>query len=175
MATKKQQQNTSARSVRGTLKMFGGDYCEFHPQGTGEPVQTNVVKLGESKLYDTTGKRPQRVAHLVVKGDCPDVRAELLRQVQELTKAEKSERPSLPAGEEVVVLAKGSTYRLAVDEKRREILLLQTLPLSRGSNYVGRLIEGVNRSAMSLVENSDKIRELEQLAANEQKREEVKA
>jgi hypothetical protein len=40
---------------------------------------------------------------------------------------------------------------------------------------VGRLIEGVNRSAMSLVENSDKIRELEQLAANEQKREEVKA
>ena len=99
----------------------------------------------------------------------------MLRQVQELTKAEKSERPSLPAGEEVVVLAKGSTYRLAVDEKRREILLLQTLPLSRGSNYVGRLIEGVNRSAMSLVENSDKIRELEQLAANEQKREEVKA
>ena len=164
-----------AQTVRGTLKRFEGDYLEFHPYGKGEPAQTNVVKLGKSKMYDTTGRKPQRVAYLMVDRDCPDVRAEMLRQVQELTKAEKSERPCLPAGEEVVVLAKGSTYRLAVDEKRREMLLLQTLPLSRGSNYVGRLIEGVNRSAMSLVENSDKIRELEQLAANEQKREEVKA
>lgn len=150
-----------AQTVRGTLKRFEGDYMEFHPYGKGEPAQTNVVKLGKSKMYDTTGRKPQRVAYLMVDKDCPDVRAELLRQVQELTKGEKSERPTLPKGDEVVMLAKGSTYRLAVDEQHREIVLLQTLPLTRGSNYVGRLIEGVNRAAMSLVANRDKILELE--------------
>jgi len=165
MSSKKIKEETQPvpRKIRGTLEALGGDSYKFTPQGKGEPTQQNVVTVGKSKMYETVGKTPQRVAHLIVPSDAVDVRAELFRQVDELTRNDKSENPiKVTKPEETVVLHKGEGLRLIIDEKERKFIFVQEIPLKRGTNYVGEMIAAVNRCSQTIAVNRDKVSNLEQ-------------
>lgn len=165
MATKKIKEETQPvpRKVRGVLTALGGDSFEFKPYKEGEPTQQNVVTVGKSKMYDTTGKTPQRVAHLIVPSDVTDVRAELFRQVDELTQKDKTENTTpVVKPEETVVLHKGEGMRLMIDEKERKFIFVQEIPLKRGTNYVGEMIAAVNRCSQTIAVNRSKVSTLEQ-------------
>lgn len=165
MAMKKIKEETQPvpRKVRGVLTALGGDSFEFKPYKEGESTQQNVVTVGKSKMYDTVGKTPQRVAHLIVPADTVDVRAELFRQVDELTQNDKAENPvKATKPEEMVVLHKGEGMRLMIDEKERKFIFVQEIPLKRGTNYVGEMIAAVNRCSQTIAVNRDKVSTLEQ-------------
>ena len=164
--TKKVKDETLSvpRKIRGTLEAQGGDKYVFTPYGKGEPTQTNVVTVGKSKMFDTVGRSPQRVAHLVVPVDAPDVRAEMFRQVDALTQGEKTvaevpvERPA-----EVVCIHKGKGLQLLVDEKERRLVMHFECPVRRGTNYVAELVSATQRVSQSLMLNSEILRKLERI------------
>ena len=150
------------RKIRGTLEALGGDSYKFTPQGTGESTQQNVVTVGKSKMYETVGKQPQRVAHLVVPKDVVDVRDELFRQVDELTRGDKTEAELPPRQtDDVVCLLKGRHVRLYLDTKARVVRMYHEIPLVMGTNYASELMKGMTSCNQSLAVNRDKIAPLE--------------
>ena len=158
----KEETQPVPRKIRGTLEALGKDCYKFTPQGKGESTQANVVTIGNSKTYETIGKNPQRVAHLVVPATAVDFRAELFRQVDELTRQEKQEKEAVaevPA--ESVILHKGEGMKLVLDEKGKKFLFVQELPLKRGTNYVGLMIAAVNRCSQTITANKEMISKLE--------------
>ena len=164
MTQKKTKEETQPvpRKVRGVLTALGGDSYEFKPYNEGESTQQNVVTVGRSKMYDTTGRSPQRVAHLVVPKDVADVRAELFRQVDALTQGDKSEDPAKAVRpKEVVTLHKGQGLRLMIDERQHKLIFMQEIALKRGTNYVGEMIAAVNRCSQTIVVNRDRVQTLE--------------
>lgn len=76
------------RRVRGTLTIKSDDDMEFRAERkTGLSSQQVVKKLGDSKVYDTTGERkPKRIAHLVIDKESQDPVQDFFDQLEELTK-----------------------------------------------------------------------------------------
>lgn len=150
------------RKIRGTLEALGGDSYKFTPQGTGESTQQNVVSVGKSKMYDTVGRQPQRVAHLVVPKDVVDVRDELFRQVDQLTRGDKTEAelPPRPA-DDVVCLLRGDHVKLYIDEKAHVLRMYHEIPIAFGTNYASELMRGIMSCNQSLTVNREKLAALE--------------
>ena len=163
MAKKVKEETMSVpRKIRGTLEAQGGDKYVFTPYGKGEPTQTNVVTVGKSKMFDTVGRSPQRVAHIVVPAGQTDVRAEMFRQVDALTKGEKTQAPKVAERpEEVVCIYKGEGLQLLVDEPARRLVMHFECPVRRGTNYVAELVSATQRVSQSLMLNSEMLRKLE--------------
>ena len=150
------------RKIRGTLEALGGDSYKFTPQGKGESTQQNVVSVGESKMYDTVGKKPCRMVSLKVKGDTADVRAELFRQLDELTKSDKTEAELPPRQtDDVVCLLKGRHVRMYLDAKAHMVRMYHEIPLVMGTNYASEMMKGMTSCNQSLSINRDKIATLE--------------
>ena len=164
MTTRKVKDQTQPvpRKIRGTLEALGGDSYKFTPQGKGESTQQNVVSVGESKMYDTVGKKPCRMVSLKVKGDTADVRAELFRQLDELTKSDKTEAELPPRQtDDVVCLLKGEHVRLYIDEKARLLRMYHEIPISMGVNYATELMKGMTACNQQLSINREKLAALE--------------
>ena len=154
MTTRKVKDETQPvpRKIRGTLEALGGDSYKFTPQGTGESTQQNVVSVGKSKMYDTVGRQPQRVAHLVVPKDVVDVRDELFRQVDQLTRGDKTEAELPPRQtDDVVCLLKS-----------RHVRMYHEIPLVMGTNYASEMMKSMTSCNQSLSINREKIAALEQ-------------
>lgn len=85
------------RKVRGTATFHDDMSVEFVPQGTGEPVQRNVRKCGEARLYETEGAlNSSYVAHLKVSRRSEDPAAELEEQLEKLTKDLRKQPAPVP-------------------------------------------------------------------------------
>ena len=165
MTTRKVKDETQPvpRKIRGTLEALGGDSYKFTPQGTGESTQQNVVSVGKSKMYDTVGRQPQRVAHLVVPKDVVDVRDELFRQVDQLTRGDKTEAELPPKQtDDVVCLLKSRHVRMYLDTKAHMVRMYHEIPLVMGTNYASEMMKGMTSCNQSLSINREKIAALEQ-------------
>lgn len=150
------------RKIRGTLEALGGDSYKFTPQGTGESTQQNVVIVGKSKMYDTVGRQPQRVAHLVVPKDVVDVRDELFRQVDQLTRGDKTEAELPPRQtDDVVCLLRGDHVKLYIDEMAHVLRMYHEIPIAFGTNYASELMRGIMSCNQSLTVNREKLAALE--------------
>lgn len=152
------------RKIRGTLEALGKDEYRFRPQGKGEPSQTNVVTVGPAKMYDTVGRKPQRMVCLKVSSDAADVRSELFSQLDELTKDCKTEAEQPPkATETVVCLLKAEHVRLYVDEPARMVRMYHEIPMVQGVNYAQEMMNTMIRCNQALTVNRERIVPLEQM------------
>jgi hypothetical protein len=166
MAMKKIKEETQPvpRKVRGVLTALGGDSFEFKPYKEGESTQQNVVTVGKSKMYDTVGKTPQRVVHLIVPKDTADVRAELFRQVDCLTQGDKTEAELPPQqSEEMVCILKGEHVKMYVDERQRLLRMYHEIPIALGANYSGEMMRCMMACNQSLAVNRDKLSAIEKI------------
>lgn len=165
MAKKKIKEETLPvpRSIRGVLTPLGGDEYHFRPQGKGEATQTNVVSIGNAKMYDTVGKKPQRMVSLKVSSDAPDIRRELQQQLDELMKDCKTEAEQPPKQtEQVVCLFKGEHVRLYVDEPQKMIRMYHEIPMVQGVNYAQEMMDSMIKCNTVLTVNRSMIAPLEQ-------------
>ena len=165
MATKKIKEETQPvpRQIRGVLKALGEDKYMFTPQGHGESTQANIVSIGNAKMYDTVGKKPQRMVSLKVSSDAPDIRRELQQQLDELLKDCKTEAEQPPkATEQVVCLYKGEHVRLYVDEPCRLIRMYHEIPMVQGVNYAQEMMNTMIKCNQVLTVNRSMIAPLEQ-------------
>ena len=150
------------RKIRGTLEALGKDEYRFRPQGKGEPSQKNVVTCGNAKMYDTVGRKPQRMVCLRVDSEAPDVRSELFSQLAELTKdcQTVAETPPKPT-ETVVCLLKAEHVRLYVDEPQRMVRMYHEIPMVPGANYAQEMMNTMMKCNQALTVNREKIATLE--------------
>jgi len=85
---KMQKKGEGPWKVRGTATFHADHSVEFTPQGTGDPVQKNVRKLGESRYYETEGGRRSpgfHVVHLKAPMTSADPVADMAEQLEQLT------------------------------------------------------------------------------------------
>jgi len=146
------------RRVRGTLEVQGGDKYVFTPKRDCESTQTNVVTVGNAKMYDTTGKSPKKVVYLKCAANVPDIRAELYRQVKELTEGWPTE--AIKPAQGSVCLHRSETARLYVDEDNRNLIGMVTLPIRKGADYTSEMIANVSKMSQSIAVNRELINDL---------------
>ena len=168
MTVKKIKEETQPvpRQIRGVLKALGEDKYMFTPQGHGESTQANVVSVGNAKMYDTVGRKPQRMVSLKVSSDAPDIHRALQQQLDELMKDCKTEAEQPPkATEEVVCLYKAEHVRLYVDEPQKLIRMYHEIPMVQGVNYAQELMDTMIKCNQVLTVNRAMIQPLERRSA----------
>lgn len=90
------------KSFKSNTRVFDDNSIEVTPQEKGQPVQTDVRKVGRSKRYATTGKNPLTCIELKCPEDVTDKAAYFHKELAKLTKDIQIEEPTLPKGEYLV-------------------------------------------------------------------------
>jgi hypothetical protein len=87
------------KSFKSNTRVFDDDSIEVTPQEKGQPLQTDVKKVGRSKRYATTGKNPLTCVELKCPEGVADKAAYFQKELDKLTKDIQIEKPELPDGE----------------------------------------------------------------------------
>ncbi len=87
------------KSFKSNTRIYDDGSIEVDPQAQGEPSQKDVKKVGKSKRYVTSGKKPLTCVELKCPEDVPDKAAFFHRELAKLTKDMEVEEPQLPDGE----------------------------------------------------------------------------
>ena len=119
---KHQETNEVPRRVRGSLLVRGDDSYEFTPYAEGESTQEVLRQRGKSKIYRTKGKQPLMVAYLTVPADSVDPRAEIMEQVDKLTRDMQSKAKPRMRGK-VLMDEDNARVTLSTKESRLEMVL----------------------------------------------------
>ena len=87
------------KSFKSNTRIYDDGSIEVDPQAQGEPSQKEVKKVGKSKRYVTSGKKPLTCVELKCPGDVPDKAAYFHKELAKLTKDIQISEPQLPEGE----------------------------------------------------------------------------
>ena len=87
------------KSFKSNTRIYDDGSIEVDPQAQGEPSQKNVKKVGKSKRYVTSGKKPLTCVELKCPEDVPDKAAYFHRELAKLTKDIQIGEPQMPEGE----------------------------------------------------------------------------
>ena len=90
------------RSFKSNTRVFDDDSIEVTPQEKGQPLQTDVKKVGKSKRYVTNGKNPLTCVELKCPDDVADKAAFFHKELAKLTKDIQIKEPTLPKGEYLI-------------------------------------------------------------------------
>jgi len=99
---KSEKRKKCVRSFKSNTRVFDDDSIEVTPQEKGQPLQTNVKKVGKSKRYVTNGKNPLTCVELKCPDDVADKAAFFHKELAKLTKDIQIKEPTLPKGEYLV-------------------------------------------------------------------------
>lgn len=117
---------------RGTATIYEDDSIEFKPTGSGQPVQRDVRKRGNSKFYQTNGEKESNyVAHLSAPTGSLDPVGDMLKDFESLTKELKPQLPPKPRTKPIMKREgqHGETIEVYVDSKEHCVRVFATLPL----------------------------------------------
>ena len=87
------------KSFKSNTRIYDDGSIEVDPQAQGEPSQKEVKKVGKSKRYVTSGKKPLTCVELKCPGDVPDKATYFHKELAKLTKDIQISEPQLPEGE----------------------------------------------------------------------------
>ena len=87
------------KSYKSNTRIYEDGSIEVEPQAQGTPSQKDVKKVGKSKRYITSGKRPLTCVELKCPEDVPDKAAYFRKELEKLTKDIQIEEPQMPDGE----------------------------------------------------------------------------
>ena len=87
------------KSFKSNTRIYDDGSIEVDPQAQGEPSQKEVKKVGKSKRYVTSGKKPLTCVELKCPDDVPDKVAYFHKELAKLTKDIQISEPQLPEGE----------------------------------------------------------------------------
>ena len=87
------------KSFKSNTRIYDDGSIEVDPQAQGEPSQKEVKKVGKSKRYLTSGKKPLTCIELKCPDDVPDKAAYFHKELAKLTKDIQISEPQLPEGE----------------------------------------------------------------------------
>ena len=87
------------KSFKSNTRIYDDGSIEVDPQAQGEPSQKEVKKVGKSKRYVTSGKKPLTCVELKCPDDVPDKAAYFHKELAKLTKDIQISEPQLPEGE----------------------------------------------------------------------------
>lgn len=132
------------RRIRGTLIVKEGDDVEFHAQrSTGLSAQEQVASCGQSKLYRTVGEKTQKmVAHLSIAADSADPRADLMEQVEKLTRDMPSNAPQRLRGK---TLMHDDDVCVVTNTQDHLVQVTMRIDVRKYPNYISRLLTLMQR------------------------------
>lgn len=132
------------RRIRGTLIVKEGDDVEFHAQrSTGLSAQEQVASCGQSKLYRTVGEKTQKmVAHLSIAADSPDPRADLMEQVEKLTRDMPTNATPRIKGK---TLLRDDDVSIVTNKRDHLVQVTMRIDVQQYPNYISRLLTLMQR------------------------------
>lgn len=138
MTNKTQENAVKPRRVRGTATFHDDTGCmEFRATQPSEPIQRNAKKKGASTFYETDGSgQSSYICHLKVDKSVSDPAAEMMEQLEYLTKDIQVKEYSKPRGKALLNTPEVSVYH---NRKENKIKVQMTIDLNNEGELSAKL------------------------------------
>ena len=128
--------------MRGVLTVLNeANDCEFRAQrSTGESTQRVISKSGDAKLYQTTGKKPQMVAHLTTRADATDPISDLYDQLDKMAAKQQPKTAKQRPQRERVLMDEGGV-KVTMSKAAKRVTVTMNINMAETPHYQQHLLK----------------------------------
>ncbi len=130
------------RRLKGVLTVLNeANDCEFRAQrSTGESTQRVISKSGDGKLYQTTGKKPQMVAHLTTRADATDPISDLYDQLDKMAAQQQPKTAKQRPQRERVLMDEGGV-KVTMSKAAKRVTVTMNINMAETPHYQQHLLK----------------------------------
>jgi len=131
------------QKFKGTATLWSDGRVDFRPQAAGDPRQRGIAETRDGKLYETTGQKPQVVAHLKCDARTVDRAAALHQALEELLPPEER-RLKPPRGR---LLLQDADLEVRLNQQTRHVEVRIDMDTTRVldiDNHIFKLLTRIN-------------------------------
>jgi hypothetical protein len=147
--------------MRGVLTVLNAEQdCEFRAQrSTGISTQELVCKTGDAKIYRTTGKKPQMVAHLITRADATDPISDLYDQLDKMAAKHQPKKAKPRPRRERVLMSEGGV-NVTLDKTKKTVTVTMAINMAETPHYQQQLLKLFTQVQQCFLSNETSLAQL---------------